>query len=206
MPVPKVIVTFYENLHFEIEDVSRAITKLGAFGEDAESGDFYLLSTTKVIATAGTWKIGYRFQTVQQGETGPIAFNASAASVKAALEATTWGEWDVTEVGPQEFLIKMWARAGATFGVQPGLGGKSIDLSGVEEEVPHHDEVEYEVPLEEGVFGGPKLPVSEVEPTALSGEAKKSRPRSASQHMGETVLQDNAGENPFPDYSPPITS
>lgn len=149
--IPKVIVTFYENLHFEDVDVSKVTSDLvGSVETDPVSGDRFIRAKVKVVAKAGTWLMKFRFDAEQQGETEALPFNVGASAIEAALEAAaSVGEFDVVAIGPQEFRITMWERDGATF-FEEGMNAATIDLSGVLESQGFWDEVEYEVPLEYG--------------------------------------------------------
>lgn len=169
---PIVIIRFYENLRIETVDVSRVLSKLeGGLQEDPESGDIFLDARIKLIATAGTWKITFKFSSLREGETEPISAGASALDVEEALEATGIGEWDVSVV-EGEFLVRMWAR-GVSFGVSPGMAGVSIDLSGVTEEKGFYDEVKYERRLIFGCANAP-LPKAQVNSEGDNSSAKPS--------------------------------
>lgn len=173
---PTVVVRFYKDFHFVEEDVSRVETSLGGFGVD-ELGE-YLMAKVHVIAAGGTWRIKFKFSPSVEGETGALAWDASAATIEAALNGTGKGVWTVASIGSLEYEIRMHEGPGATFGVQPGLGASSIDLNGVLEEVPKWTEIVYDkVPLVYGCPGFAEPPSGEIEPgESARGSVPSSRP------------------------------
>lgn len=169
MPVgPAVIVTFYENLRIVNEDRARILQ--GTLTEGFDEIGTYLSSTMKVLATGGTWQINFQFGAIK-GESPPLAWDASAVAIEAALNGTGIGVWTVTTIGTLEYEVRMHEPPPIT-GFS-GMGGGSLDLTGHFEDVPHYDAVDYEVDLTEGCgSGAPEAPTGTIVPGGADGGAK----------------------------------
>lgn len=168
---PFVIVTFYTNPRFVLVDEVHLFNNLENFGTD-EIGE-YLQATMRIEAISGTWQIKFKFNSFTEGTTGAIAWNASAAEVETALNATGIGVWTVVSLGVQHYRIRM--HGPPLFGSQPGMGPQSINLHGEVVERGRHDEVKYKVRLTEGCKSVGPPPPGQITPQGASSGAKPHR-------------------------------
>jgi len=141
----------------------------------------YSSNTLKVIASGGTWKLKVHLA-AEDIETGPIAYNANAAAIAAAigglyadpaaleifritelagegcgpgllLEIAPETWIRVIDIGPSEWEFRYFEAAGTHLPSGLSFLATDIDLGEVIVSKPFYDEVQYTVELEEGCSG-----------------------------------------------------
>jgi hypothetical protein len=194
----------FENPKWPGEEPRCLTEPVGESDFDENRTAFYANTTIDVLASGGTWK----FKVLTFGgeefiESGPIAYNASAAEVLAAIpeefrdpgafsafritklgDGGNCGPGGQEEVAPEAWIGVVELEAGRwelRFYVDGGThapGGFgmeviNINLGSVIESLPFHDEKEYVVPLEEGCIGGAPPPAGSIEPLGAASGSKE---------------------------------
>lgn len=187
MPGPLVVVRFYDNFRFEPVDISGVFESSFGSGTEARTGWFgpetefeehkpivvkYSSMKIRVVASGGTWRLALKLHGTEH-ESGPIAYNATAAAI--AAEFPTWNDpgepifelagvepvvyagvsnfIKVIDLGPGEWEIRLIQDSGVVFPAGSTVNGTDIDLGEVIEMQARFDTFSYEVELTEHCGG-----------------------------------------------------
>lgn len=182
---PIVTVTFYDNFH-QIDTSSVGISPLGTYFDEDEF--IHRQWKVLVIASAGSYTLGLAsdYFTVPEEPTtrttGSIAWDASASSIAAALQAISetqpngnFFEWTGFKIGDGEYLLD--SKAAIVGGQQKLPQGALKDNGSLSGHVIWDwDEIDHKVPLTPGGCAS-NLPEPEISPEgAQQGRRAKDRP------------------------------